>query len=134
MPLTVVRFHPTSRSQTQDVSLAVRSRVEHGFTRVIAREVLAQQGADTNFEPMPILPKRTCVAQPVDPSMYVPAARGFVGGFDGDHGDITIGEERAAAHSWWHDRVADAASPKGVHEEGLFGSSILENAPKRHKH
>ena len=61
--------------EAKDVTLAVRSRAENGFTRVAAREVLAQQAASVNAEPMPILPKRTVVALPTDLSQCVPGAR-----------------------------------------------------------
>lgn len=131
-------YAPEVPIEAQDVSLAVRSRVEHGFTRVAAREVLAQQAADTNSEPMPILPKRTSVALPTDPAMWVPAARGLLesGGLDGDDDDdlpddAPFGEERPRIHSWWHDRVARAAVPKNVKEENVH---VAEPAPKRHKH
>ena len=64
--------------EASDVSLAVRSRVEHGFTRAAAREVLAQQAADTNSMPMPILPKRNAVALPADLSECEPTARALL--------------------------------------------------------
>ena len=50
---------PEPPVETQDVAPAVRL-VEH-CSRASLREVLAQQAADTNSEPMPILPRRTGV-------------------------------------------------------------------------
>ena len=66
----------------------VRGRAEHHFTRVPAREVIAQQAADTNAEPMPLLPRRTTVALPADESQLLPAARALVArGLEVDHVD-----------------------------------------------
>ena len=121
-----------------DVSLAVRSRVEHGFTRVAAREVLAQHAAETNAEPMPILPKRTVVALPSDLRQCVPGARQLLesGGLDVDDDEellnhAALDAQRPAGHGFFFDRVARARVPKGVREERVGGDAP---APKRHKH
>ncbi len=68
---------PPSPALSQ-VELAVRSRAAHAFTPPVAREVLAQQAADTNHEPMPILPSRELVTLPSNPSQLVPDARALV--------------------------------------------------------
>ena len=71
-------YAPEPPIDASDVALAVRSRVEHGFTRAAAREVIAQQAADTNSMPMPILPKRTTVALPSDLNECEPTARALI--------------------------------------------------------
>ena len=128
--------------EAKDVTLAVRSRAENGFTRVAAREVLAQQAASVNAEPMPILPKRTVVALPTDLSQCVPGARRLLEQgleVDDDEDLEGCGIESAPMHSWWHDRVARAkAMPEGmlteaeqVELEGLAGGGPDK---KRQKH
>ena len=62
--------------EVADVELATRLRMESGqFTRTAPREVLAQQAADANAEPMPILPRRSVVVPPTDAAQVAPAAR-----------------------------------------------------------
>ena len=56
----------------------MRGRAEHHFTRPAERVVVAQQAADTNAEPMPILPRRPTVALPSDLSQCQPAARALI--------------------------------------------------------
>ena len=123
--------------ETQDVALAVRSRVEHSFTRIAAREVLAQQAADTNSEPMPILPRRTGVLLPSDMSECVPSARRLLErGLDVDDDDELdgLGVDSEPPHSWWQDRVDRSLMPTGIKEEGMGGESLLQGPPKRQKH
>jgi len=129
---------PEPPIEAKDVELAVKSRVEHGFTRVAAREVLAQQAAEINSEPMPILPKRTLVALP-PPEECLPSARRLLAtGLDVDDIDAEehclldgLGAENdGAPHAWWHDRVARLSRPRGVEEE-TFGEPP---PPKRQKH
>ena len=108
--------------EPQDVALAVRSRVEHAFTRVAAREVLAQQAADTNSEPMPILPRRTSVLLPSDLSQCVPSARRLIErGLDVDDDDDIdgLGVESDVPHSWWQDRAERYLVPHSIKEEGM---------------
>ena len=58
-----------------DVVLAVRGRAEHQWTSAAARDVIAQQAADINTEPMPILPRQPVVTLPTDLSQCLPCAR-----------------------------------------------------------
>lgn len=114
--------------ETTDVQLAVRTRAEHSFTRVAAREVVAQQAADLNAEPMPILPKRTTVALPADVSQCVPSARRLV-----EHGlDIDDDEDLegcgAESGSWWHDRVRRSSVAR------LPDDEERRSVPKRQRH
>ena len=44
--------------ELSDTELAVRGRTSHGWTRPLPREVVAQQAADVNSEPMPLLQRR----------------------------------------------------------------------------
>ena len=114
-----------------------RSRVEHSFTRIAAREVLAQQAADTNSEPMPILPRRTGVLLPSDMSECVPSARRLLErGLDVDDDDELdgLGVDSEPPHSWWQDRVDRSLMPTGIKEEGMGGESLLQGPPKRQKH
>jgi hypothetical protein len=57
-----------------DVVLAVRGRAEHLWTSAAARDVIAQQAADINTEPMPILPRQPVVTLPTDLSQCLPCA------------------------------------------------------------
>lgn len=128
---------PEPPVETQDVALAVRSRVEHSFTRIAAREVLAQQAADTNSEPMPILPRRTGVLLPSDMSECVPSARRLLErGLDVDDDDELdgLGVDSEPPHSWWQDRVDRSLMPTGIKEEGMGGEPLLQGPPKRQKH
>ena len=124
--------------EPQDVALAVRSRVEHAWTRVAAREVLAQQAADTNSEPMPILPRRTGVLLPSDLSQCVPSARRLLErGLDvDDDEDIDgLGVDPDVPHSWWQDRAERYLVPHSIKEEGMGADAQAQShPPKRQKH
>eukprot|EP00900_Chrysochromulina_parva_P002094 jgi/Chrpa1/11886/Chrysochromulina_OHIO_Genome00006103-RA len=61
-----------------DVVLAVRGRAEHLWTSAAARDVIAQQAADINTEPMPILPRQPVVTLPTDLSQCLPGARALL--------------------------------------------------------
>ena len=127
---------PEPPVDVQDVQLAVRSRVENGFTRVAAREVIAQHAADVNAEPMPILPRRIGVALPTDLSQCVPSSRRLLEqGLDLDDDDDLggVGVDNDARHSWWLDRVARSKRPSGIHEEGAGGAEGAGSS-KRPKH
>lgn len=117
-----------------DVSLAVRARVEHGFTRVAAREVLAQQAAETNAEPMPILPKHTVVALPSDLSQCLLSARRLIESDltddDDDHVDANEDATRRPTHGYCFDRVVRTQAPKNVFHVDVSGDA---SAPKRQK-
>ena len=64
--------------EEKDVKLAVQGRAEHQFTQVAPREVVAQQAADTNSEPMAILPRKMRVALPSDLTQCEPGARWLI--------------------------------------------------------
>lgn len=141
-----------------DIELAVRARAEHQFTRVAAREVLAQHAADTNAEPMPILPRRPVVALPTSAAEVVPSAwpliqRGV--SLDDDENDMLRGAlivnrpPPPAERSRSHRASAAAAAPYaagwgglgdgggahatrgGVAEGGLGGAASLFASHKR---
>ena len=113
--------------EPQDVVLAVRGRTEHGFTQRAAREVIAQQAADVNAEPMPILPRRVGVLLPSDPAAIAPAGRRLMArGLDLDDEEEFDGPgfDAAPSHSWWALRTKPIRPPPDEFAEG-----VAENAP-----
>lgn len=137
--------------EVADVELATRLRMESGqFTRTAPREVLAQQAADANAEPMPILPRRSVVVPPTDAAQVAPAARRLLAAgleIDDDDeleehyrdqpaltpsgavvrggaaaADGALLPERDEHHSWWHDRVQRASMPRIVADPFAAGA------------
>ena len=60
--------------ELSDVTLAVKGRTSRGFSHPPTRELLSQQGAELNVQPMPLLPRNTGVVLP-PPSQWMPSAR-----------------------------------------------------------
>jgi len=115
--------------EPQDVVLAVRGRTEHGFTQRAAREVIAQQAADVNAEPMPILPRRVGVLLPSEPAAIDPAGRRLMArGLDLDDDEELGGRgfDSAPSHSWWALRTKSIHPPPEEATDGL-----TENTPAK---